>query len=149
MSTSRSSKITFHDDCRRIDWQELSTLLHEAGLGLRPTAQLRAIFRGSQVRCFVSQGGKLIGVGRAITDGVVNSAIYDVAVRPTHQGAGVGKKVMNYLLDRLPPNAVLLVSVPDKQGFYLKCGFRRLRTALLKRDFSTPGVPDTATYFYR
>ena len=139
--------LRLHGNCRRVDWRELARLMREAKLGTKTASQREAAFRASPVRCFAYRGKTLVGVGRAITDGLTNSAIYDVAVLPREQGTGVGRSVMAYLLERLPGTAVILVSVAGKEGFYRRCGFRRLRTAMMQRDFTRPGVPDHPAYF--
>lgn len=147
-SESPSAPLTLrlHDRCGHVDWRELARLMRAAPLGNKTASQREAAFRASPVRCFAYHGKVLVGVGRAITDGLSNSAIYDVAVLPKYQGAGVGRQVMAYLMERLSGTAVLLVSVAGKEGFYRRHGFRRLRTAMLHRDFSKPGIPDHPDY---
>lgn len=142
-----SLTLRLHGRCGSVDWQELAWLMRQAPLGTKTARQREAAFRASPVRCFAYHGKELVGVGRALTDGLTNSVIYDVAVLPAYQRAGVGRQVMDYLLQQLPRTAVLLVSVPVAQHFYRRCGFRRLRTAMMKRDFSRPGVPDHPAYF--
>jgi ribosomal protein S18 acetylase RimI-like enzyme len=83
------------------------------------------------VRCFAWQDGQLIGAGRAITDGVSSSAVYDVVVDPDCQRQGVGTQLMRNLLSKLPIGQVMLISVPGREQFYESLGFRRLRTGFV------------------
>lgn len=48
---------------------------------------------------------KLIGMGRIIGDGAVYFYIQDVVVHPDYQGQGIGKLIMNNLLNYLEQNA--------------------------------------------
>lgn len=48
---------------------------------------------------------KLIGMGRIIGDGAVYFYIQDVVVHPDYQGQGIGKLIMNNLLNYLVQNA--------------------------------------------
>lgn len=121
-------------ECRGVDWKALASILALGSLGTRDPAHLKRVFAGSHLACFAYDTGQLIGTGRAISDGVGSSAIYDVAVLPAFQGRGVGRAIMHYLLEHLPKRSVMLVSVPLKEGFYRKFGFRRLKTAMLRHE---------------
>lgn len=76
--------------------------------------------------------GSVIGFGRALSDGVYQSAIYDVTVLPEYQGQGIGKKIMEALLSKLPQGQgpVLIYVAPGKEGFYKKLGFEPLLTGM-------------------
>lgn len=58
--------------------------------------------------------------------------IYDVAVLPEFQGRGLGRRIMESLLNGLSMDTVLLYSVPGKQGFYEKFGFEPLLTGMAR-----------------
>lgn len=126
--------LNFHNNCDCVNWTELAQVIERAPLGAREPAIVEQAFRGSYVCCFVEDAGMLIGAGRAISDGTSNSAIFDVVVLPEYQGKGIGKAIMEYLLERLPQRSVLLVSVPQQQMFYTKLGFHKLKTAYLRHD---------------
>lgn len=49
---------------------------------------------------------RLIGFGRALSDGVFNGAIYDLVVHTDEQGNGVAKEIINSLLTQLNPYLV-------------------------------------------
>lgn len=126
--------MNYHSELSRIHWYELATVIERAPLGKRDPDFVEKTYRGSYVYCFVEDNGKLIGAGRAISDGVSNSAIYDVVVLPEYQGKGIGKSIVQYLLDRLPRRSVLLVSAPKQEDFYRKLGFHKLKTAYLRHE---------------
>jgi len=114
-----------------VDWNELSALYLAAPLGNKKPADLKTVFTNSMFRCFVYDGGKLVGVGRALADGVDCAYICDIAVMPSHQGTGLGQQIVGKLVDLSRGHRkIILYAVPGKEGFYRKLGFRRMRTAM-------------------
>jgi ribosomal protein S18 acetylase RimI-like enzyme len=69
---------------------------------------------------------KLVGFARCTGDGVIDATIWDVAVHPLYQGAGLGKQLMHYVLDLLRQQQVQRVSLfadPEVIGFYAAQGW--------------------------
>ncbi|MBI5471168.1 MAG: GNAT family N-acetyltransferase [Ignavibacteriae bacterium] len=126
--------LKYHSDASAIDWTKLADVIERAPLGKRDALTVQRSFTGSFACCFAEKDGELIGAGRAISDGATNSAIFDVVVVPEHQGQGIGKSIVDYLLSHLPERSVLLVSVPRQEAFYRKLGFRKLKTAYLRHS---------------
>ena len=82
-------------------------------------------------KCFVYADKTLIGVGRALADGVDCSYICDVSIHPDYQGKGIGKDIVNKLIDfSKGHNKIILYSNPGKEEFYSKLGFDRMNTAM-------------------
>lgn len=78
----------------------------------------------------VYDDNKIIGYGRIIGDGIVFLYIHDIMVHPAYQGKGIGKQIMNKLLDKIneirkvnPDLRVYLGASLGKEEFYKKCGF--------------------------
>lgn len=114
-----------------IDWVELSNLYKIAPLGDKPPADLQKAFNNSMYMCFVFDGTQLVGVGRAMADGVDCSYICDVAVHPEYQGIGMGKDLLTKLAELSSGHKkVILYANPGKEGFYKKLGFKRMNTAM-------------------
>ena len=122
------AKVTYTRD--GVDWAALADIYARAPLGERTAADLRRAFVNSYVCCFAWVDGKLVGAARATSDGVFYATIVDVAVDPGFQGAGIGRKMMQALLRRLPFPKVFLTSVPGKEGFYEKLGFLHQTNAM-------------------
>ncbi len=118
------------DSLDNIDWEELSALFRVA-LGEKSAATLKIVFTNSRFRCFVKQDGRLVGAGRAVSDGIDVSYICDVALLPEVQGMGLGKQIVGRLLELSQGHKkIILYSVPGKEPFYKKFGFRRMKTAM-------------------
>ncbi|MHB1308428.1 MAG: GNAT family N-acetyltransferase [Limisphaerales bacterium] len=114
-----------------LDWNELAALYRAAPLGNKTPNDLRTAFTNSMFRCFVYEEGKLVGVGRALADGADCSYICDVALLPSHQGLGLGKRIVSNLVSLSSGHKkIILYSVPGRESFYKKLGFKRMRTAM-------------------
>ena len=89
--------------------------------------------------CYAFDDAQLVGVGRAISDGEYHACVYDVAVLPAYQRRGVGRLVMENLLERLPVWRVLLVAAVDVQPFYSQQGFALYPDTMAKLDWGRLG----------
>ena len=125
-------QFTFTAD--NVDWREAAALIERSGLGSRQPEALEHAFRGSQLTCFVWDDDALIGLGRALSDGVEQSAVYDVCLLDDYQGHGLGKRLMDEIMARLDTPTVLLWSALGKEGFYERFGFRRMCTVMARFD---------------
>ena len=123
--------LEWSDALEGFDWDELSALYLAAPLGNKKPADLKRSFSNSLYRCFVREHGRLVGVGRALADGVDCSYICDVAVLPSHQGTGLGKQIVGRLVELSRGHRkIILYAVPGKEPFYAKFGFQRMTTAM-------------------
>jgi citrate lyase synthetase len=123
--------LVWSDSIDDLDWAELSDLYRAAPLGNKNPADLKVAFSNSMFRCFVYEAGKLVGVGRALADGVDCSYICDVAVLPSRQGTGLGKEIVLRLVNLSHGHKkIILYAAPGKEPFYRKLGFKRMNTAM-------------------
>jgi ribosomal protein S18 acetylase RimI-like enzyme len=114
-----------------VDWEELSALYRAAPLGDKKPEHLQKVFCNSMFRCFVYEGTRLIGAGRALADGADCSYICDIAVLPSHQSRGLGKQIIGDLVEKSRGHRkIILYAVPGKEPFYRKFGFLRMKTAM-------------------
>ena len=114
-----------------VDWDALSALYRAAPLGDKKPELLRTVFGNSRYKCFVYDGDRLVGAGRALADGADCSYICDIAVMPSHQGTGLGKAIVQHLVDASRGHRkIILYAVPGKEPFYRKFGFLRMTTAM-------------------
>ena len=114
-----------------IDWQELAELYRVAPLGQKKPQDLEIAFTNSRFKCFVFDEVKLVGVGRALADGIDCSYICDMAVHPEYQGQGLGKGIVTKLVELSKGHKkIILYANPGKEGFYQKMGFKKMNTAM-------------------
>ena len=89
-------------------------------------------------RSFVAVGarknGKLIGFGRALSDGVFRAVIEDVVVVPEARRLGIGRAMINRLVEELGGvEEVALCCVVETVGFYRRLGFEVFPGAQMKK----------------
>ena len=114
-----------------MDFEELSALYRAAPLGNKPAEHLREVFGNSRFVCFAYDEGRLVGAGRALADGRDCSYLCDIAVHPDTQGTGLGRDIVQRLVDRSRGHKkIILYAVPGKEAFYGKFGFKRMTTAM-------------------
>lgn len=113
------------------DWTELSELYRIAPLACKTPADLKTVFDNSMFKRFAFCDGKLIGAGRVLADGIDCAYICDVAIHPCYQGMGLGREIVTTLVELSRGHKkIILYSVPGKEAFYTKLGFRRMTTAM-------------------
>lgn len=95
-------------------------------------ALIRRIVTGSH--CFVLACGDagIIGMGRAISDGVSDAYIQDITVLPEFQGQGVGTGIVREILNQLRVDGlhwIGLIAARHSHPFYRKMGFEEMPAA--------------------
>jgi ribosomal protein S18 acetylase RimI-like enzyme len=110
---------------RAIDLDELEMLCDAVGWCRRPLRRVRKALDHSLLRVGLWRHDphlpKMVGFARCTGDGVVEATVWDVVVHPHYQQAGLGKALMNYVLDELRLMEVERVSLfadPGVVGFY-------------------------------
>jgi N-acetylglutamate synthase-like GNAT family acetyltransferase len=83
------------------------------------------------------QADRLVGFGRATSDGVFRATLWDVVVATDQQGVGIGRQLVDQLLRSGPLREVERVYLMTTQssGFYQQLGFRLVtsQNLLLKK----------------
>ena len=75
------------------------------------------------------EGSRLVGFTRVISDRTYRATIWDVIVRQSHQGRGIGKRLVEFVLDHPDLKSVssFLLLTKDKHAFYEQFGFETER----------------------
>ena len=97
-----------------------------SGLTPRPVEAAKKALPNSLFGVHLIINNCTVGMGRVVGDGALNFEIVDVAVDPQYQGQGLGRIIMQYIMEYLNENApegayiTLLADVPE---LYKKFGF--------------------------
>jgi ribosomal protein S18 acetylase RimI-like enzyme len=81
--------------------------------------------------CFVValDGEDIVGMGRAISDGVSDAYIQDLIVRSDYRNRGIGRRILQALLERLHADGlhwIGLIAEPGSYGLYRWAGFQEM-----------------------
>lgn len=128
-SDSVHDRIVFSTN-REIDLYELEELCDAVGWSRRPLRKVKKAIEHSF--CVVSMYNQsndfkhLIGFARATSDHAFNATIWDVVVHPEYQGKGMGKALMEKIIDELRAediSNITLFADPHVVDFYRRLGF--------------------------
>jgi ribosomal protein S18 acetylase RimI-like enzyme len=119
-------------ECTNINWEEVRQVINKAGLSTQSVELIQKAFENSYLKIFLFDGDKLVGTGRAISDGVYQAAIYDIAVLPEYQGKGAGRLIMEGLHKNLEGFNVILYAKPTAVNFYKKLGYSKMLTGMAR-----------------
>ena len=108
----------------------------------RDIPDLRQMLHGSPVVVSLWRGKRLVGFGRASSDGIHRAVLWDIVVAGDLQGRGLGRQVVEGLLDspRLRQVERIYLMTTDSGGFYKLLGFSSAEPQqLLIRSSKTSG----------
>ena len=122
--------LKFKYNCEDINWERIPEILQTVGMSFHDAEIHRKTFSCSASVVFVFDDEQLIGFGRAISDGYIQAAIYDVAVLPGYQGQNIGRQIIDRIVASLAGCNFILYAAPGKETFYERLKFRRMKTAM-------------------
>lgn len=98
----------------------------------RPIEQVEKALNNDLFDVTAVYNGEVIGMGRLVGDGYMYWYLQEIIVLPEFQGLGIGKKIVNRLLDYIRENtepgtivSVGLTAAAGKDTFYEKFGFSK------------------------
>lgn len=127
-----------------IDWEKLVDLYDEVdgviGLGRkRDLDRIKVSFENTYKVVTAWDNDKIVGAGRMISDGYCYGWIHDIGVLDSYRHKGIGKGVMDALMDEKEPLLFGLTSSFMAVDFYKKLGFKKHKTGMAK-------YPGNSTY---
>ncbi|HGY5536740.1 MAG: GNAT family N-acetyltransferase [Prochlorococcus sp.] len=115
---------------RPFDLMELERLLAAVGWSRRPLRRVRRALDHTLLNVGLwrhdSQFPRLVGFARCTGDGVLEATVWDVAIHPLYQRGGLGKQLMDYILESLKEmgiERVTLFADPGVVSFYKQQGW--------------------------
>ena len=88
---------------------------------------IERIIAGSHCFCIALEENQIIGIGRAISDGIIDAYIQDVVVHENYRRQGIGTALVQHIIDILTKNGIDwigLIASPGSESLYRKLGFR-------------------------
>ncbi len=87
---------------------------------------LRKLLAGSSVVITLWRGNRMIGFGRATSDGIYRAVLWDIVVADDLQGKGLGRKVVEALLStpKVKPVEKIYLMTTKRTEFYKQIGFK-------------------------
>ncbi|MCP2034656.1 ribosomal protein S18 acetylase RimI-like enzyme [Planomicrobium sp. HSC-17F08] len=83
---------------------------------------------------YAYQGGKLVGMGRIISEGLITGLICGVGVLPSYQGMGIGRKLMSGLIEQCDRHRVIPQQMCDEklESYYETSGFKKFTIGMTR-----------------
>lgn len=113
-------------DLSRLDFRATSDLLKATYWGGQRTDAINRRAFENSICAIALIGGRQVGFARAAGDRAVFARISDVIVWPEHRGMGIGKALVEALLDHpeLCTVSTFMLNSADAHGLYARYGFR-------------------------
>ena len=106
----------------------------------RPLQQVEKALKNGLFNVSAVCDGNVIGMGRLVGDGAMYWYLQEIIVLPEYQGKGIGKSIVNRLIEHIKSEAVPgtkieigLTAVKGKEPFYEKFGFSVCPTGMKKQ----------------
>lgn len=125
--------ISILNTIENVDWSRMKEIYHSVGWKKHNEEKIKKIFTLSNIVTIAYDKDKIVGFGRAMSDGVFNAAIYDVVIEDTYQYKGIGQQIIGDLLAQLKDiSCVHLVATTGNEEFYRKIGFSKMKTGMAR-----------------
>ena len=118
----------------RDDYDQVRQLLIDTGWQHRVAdrARLERMLQGANRTVIAVEGTRIVGFGRALFDGASNGYISTLAVAADRQRRGIGRQLVQNLMDVAEPDRItwVLRAGRGSDEFWRKMGFARSETAM-------------------
>jgi|GEM_PF-1840946 len=104
--------------------EEVESLINAAGLTvIRPLSRVAGMVTGSDAYVIARAGDALIGFGRLLTDRHSIAYINYMVVDPAYQRKGVGRVILEMLVEAAGDVERIFLYTDTADGFYMRNGF--------------------------
>ncbi|MGE5506825.1 MAG: GNAT family N-acetyltransferase [Actinomycetota bacterium] len=107
------------------DWGKIHELYASVGFEMRGEAPERIIersFANGAMGFLAFHGDDLVGIARAMSDGVTSAWLAELCVRPDWQGRGIGRALVHKVRRTFPQTAVHGEALAHQAEFFAKAG---------------------------
>ena len=91
------------------------------------------MIKGSHCFVIAVDGDAIVGIGRAISDGISDAYIQDLTVKKDRRNKGIGRRILIELLERLRADGISwigLIAEPGSCKLYSQAGFRKMKESV-------------------
>ena len=91
----------------------------------RKIKDLKNCLANSDVIISLWSNNKILGFGRALSDGIYRTVLWDIVIDHNYQGKGYGKLIVNSLLEskRIKQSEKIYLMTSNQKDFYCQIGF--------------------------
>jgi GNAT superfamily N-acetyltransferase len=84
---------------------------------------------------YAFEGEQLVGMGRVLSDGVITGIICGLGVSPKYQSKGIGKEMLNRIIQHCECNRVIpqLMCVEQLESYYESFGFVKFTIGMTRK----------------
>jgi len=99
----------------------------------RSISDLRNCLSKSDVIVSLWLDKKIVGFGRALSDGIFRSVLWDIVIDQNYQGKGYGKVIVNALLEskKIRNSRRIYLMTTNKKNFYTQLSFEEVNSQKL------------------
>ncbi|MGA9290827.1 MAG: GNAT family N-acetyltransferase, partial [Anaerobacillus sp.] len=115
------------------DLEEMKEVYQSVGWMKHTNDVIKRVFDASDIKVLVKVNNRIVGLGKAISDGKFNASIYDIVVHKDFQNKGIARQILNHILKQLKEvSCVHIISTTGNEEFYWKQGFRKVKTGMAR-----------------
>lgn len=103
--------------------EEMQALFESAGFDVRPLSRIVGAVSGSTAYLTATDGEKLVGFGRLLSDHHSIAYINYMAVDPAYRGRGIGQSILRKLVEASGEVDRVFLYTNTADDFYLQNGF--------------------------
>jgi len=104
----------------------------------RTIKDLKHCLANSDVIVSLWSNNKILGFGRALSDGIYRSVLWDIVIDHHYQGKGYGKLIVNSLLEskNIKQSEKVYLMTSNQKDFYCQVGFEEVlsQNLLIKKN---------------
>jgi len=96
----------------------------------RTMNDLKKCLANSDVIVSLWMGNKIVGFGRALTDGIYRGVLWDIVIDQNHQGKGFGSLIVKNLLSskKIKNTKKIYLMTTNKKLFYSQFDFKEVKS---------------------
>jgi N-acetylglutamate synthase-like GNAT family acetyltransferase len=125
----KDRSIQFSEVKADVDIYQLQALFNKSAFWARDRQieDLKIAIDRSEPVISARDGDRLIGFGRATSDGIYRATIWDIVIDCDYQKLGLGRKLLETILSHPTMNRVerIYLNTTHQQSFYERIGFKQ------------------------